>query len=125
MWTALGAAVSIDARTGDADDPLVGVVRFSAAGESPVDLVVGRPGWQAQVLQRARRTPIDDAQLPVAARADLVLLKLYAGGPQDAWDVEQLLAGADRERVSRDVEAGLPALPAEARALWARIRRPR
>jgi hypothetical protein len=50
-----------------------------------------------------------------------VLLTLYAGGPQDAWDVEQLLAAADRPAITGAVEAQLPRLPADAAVLWQRI----
>jgi hypothetical protein len=31
-----------------------------------------------------------------AVKHHVILLKLYAGGPQDAWDIEQLLGGPDR-----------------------------
>ena len=53
--------------------------------------------------------------------ANLILLKLYAGGPQDAWDIEQLLASGDRDGLVVAVSAALPALPEEARRQWARI----
>ena len=36
----------------------------------------------------------------VATAADFGLLKLYASGTQDAWDVEQLLAGPAARRPS-------------------------
>jgi hypothetical protein len=62
------------------------------------------------------------ARVPVASRADLVLLKLYAGGPQDAWDVAELMIGDEDSAVAREVEQHLPTLPPECRALWARIR---
>lgn len=55
-----------------------------------------------------------------AAPADLVLLKLYAGGPQDAWDIAQLLDAAPA--IEPLVEASLGGLPAECAALWRRIR---
>jgi hypothetical protein len=45
-----------------------------------------------------------------------------AGGPQDAWDVTQLLAGDDRAALVAAVERALPALPAECAALWRRLR---
>ena len=57
--------------------------------------------------------------------ADLILLKLYANGPQDAWDVEQLLASGDRAGLVAAVEAALPALPEDSRRLWARVVGPR
>jgi hypothetical protein len=52
---------------------------------------------------------------------DLVLLKLYAGGTQDAWDVRALLEGPGRQHLVADVEADLAALPARMRELWASL----
>jgi hypothetical protein len=53
-----------------------------------------------------------------------VLLKLYAGGPQDAWDVQQLLAVEDRAALVSEVESRLGDLPAHAATLWRRIQEP-
>jgi NADH:ubiquinone oxidoreductase subunit F (NADH-binding) len=39
------------------------------------------------------------------SRATRDLLKLYAGGPQDAWDVEQLLSGGERSMLVTAVAA--------------------
>jgi hypothetical protein len=61
--------------------------------------------------------------VPVASLPDLILLKLYAGGSQDAWDVDQSLATIDvTGDAARDVEQRPAALPADARRLWRRIR---
>ena len=108
-------------RPGGVDDPLAGVVRFTAPGEHPLDLVVGRSRWQEGVLARARDALLEGVRVPVAAPADLILLKLYAGGPQDAWDIAQLLGGPERAALVADVEASLDALPAGSRRFWARI----
>jgi hypothetical protein len=95
-WTTLREqGVTATIRRGDADDPLAGVVRLAAAGEAPVDLVIGRAGWQARVLARA--------------------------GPQDAWDIAQLLDAVDRPALVAAVEASLPDLPDDARRLWVRV----
>ena len=53
--------------------------------------------------------------------ADLVLLKLYASGPQDAWDIQQLLSSPGREALTAEVETRLMELPAQATAFWRRI----
>jgi hypothetical protein len=50
-----------------------------------------------------------------------VLLKLYAGGPQDAWDVAQLLAAERREELVATVEERLVTLPSAAQTLWRRL----
>lgn len=121
-WTPLSdAGVSVSVVRGDADDPLAGVVRFEQDGERPVDLVVGRYRWQRRVLERAAPAVIGAASLPTALERDLVLLKLYAGGSQDAWDIEQLLACPDREALIAAVAADIDDLPARSRKLWKRI----
>jgi hypothetical protein len=114
--------VEVRVERGDPDDPLAGVVRLSSPGEHPIDVIVGKSPWQADVAQRSRPAAIEGVDVPVAAPADLILLKLYAGGPQDAWDIEQLIAGPGRTTVARDVDAVIEALPAECRRLWERIR---
>lgn len=117
-----GGLASADVRRGDAADPLAGVVRFEAGNEAPVDLVVGRSEWQKRILGRARRLSLGEVTLPVAGAADLILLKLFAGGSQDAWDIVQILAAGGRADLAAEVESRLGDLPAEAAALWSRIR---
>jgi hypothetical protein len=121
LWTGLPSRIAVDIRRGDAADPLAGVVRFRAAGEPDVDVMVGRGVWQTGCVTRAAVRI--DGDLPVATRADVILLKLYAGGPQDAWDITQLLdADVGREAVAA-VDARVASLPGEAQALWGRLRR--
>src|SRR5688572_13718617 len=58
LWTVLADdGVEIDVRRGDADDPLAGVVRATAADERPVDVIVGRFAWQQRAVERARVLP--------------------------------------------------------------------
>jgi predicted nucleotidyltransferase len=112
--------IDVDIRRGDADDPLAGAIRFRAAGERDVDLVIGRGTWQRDVITRAEPVRIGGIDVPVVTAADLVLLKLYAGGTQDKWDIEQLLAVASQGQLRTQVENHLPALPSTARELWDR-----
>ena len=123
FWTDLHVAgIRAEVRRSDSDDPLAGVVRLAIPGKDPVDVVVGKSAWQGQIFQRAQAMQIEDIQVPVASRLDLILLKLFAGGPQDLWDVEQLLAGGHRERLSAEVDAAVAVLPA-LREAWGRVRR--
>ena len=123
-WVSLDTAgVTVSIRRGDTDDPLGGVVRFTMSGEGPVDLVVGKSQWQAAIPGRARRARVAGVELPVARASDIVLLKLYGGGPQDAWDIEQLMDAGDRVALVAEVEAVVGSLPTESRELWARITR--
>ena len=112
---------SVDVRRGDDDDPLAGVVAFAAEGERPVDLVVGKRAWQGALLTRAEPSRFSGVLLPVVRTADLVLLKLFAGGPQDAWDIAELLAVSDRPALKAEVESRLAELPAPAGTLWRKI----
>ncbi len=59
--------------------------------------------------------------MPAAQARDLIALKLFAGGAQDAWDIAQLLAGPDREAIVADVSADVVAVPSHCHALWAHI----
>jgi predicted nucleotidyltransferase len=122
MWAALTGTARCDIRRGDADDPLLGVVRITADGQRDVDVIVGRYMWQRELLRRAQSISIGGRSVPVARPADLILLKLYAGGSQDRWDIEQLLALDTGEDLAMEVERSLAALPARCRELWARLR---
>ncbi len=121
LWAPVEAAgAAVDMRRGDADDPLAGVIRISRGENPPVAVIAGRSTWQTAIMARAVRTAVAGASVPIAAPADVVLLKLYAGGPQDAWDIAQLLDAAPS--IEPLVEAALSALPADCAALWRRIR---
>ena len=49
---------------------------------------------------------------------DLVLLKLYAGGTQDLWDVRELLQLPGRDCLMAEVEADLDEHSDAMRGLW-------
>ena len=120
LWAGLcRSGVSVDIRTADVEDPLGGVVRLELDAERPVDLIVARHRWQARVVERA--TPVAGSP-PVVRPADLVLLKLYAGGTQDVWDIRELLRLPGREALIAAVEAELTALPASLRVRWQTVR---
>lgn len=110
---------SVEIRHGDDDDPLKGVVRIEAPAERPVDVIVGRHPWQARVIERAMRP---DTGPPVAIPRDVILLKLYAGGSQDLWDVRELLRGEGAEQLIADVEADLATLQQAMRDRWMSVR---
>ncbi len=73
------------------------------------------------VLDSSCRRATPEGDLLVVRAADLILLKLFAGGAQDAWDIQQLLEGEDRAELIEEVEKLLPELPAQAAKLWRRI----
>ena len=111
----------MDVRRGASDDPLAGVVRFGD-GVQPVDVIVGRHSWQRDAIVRAQKVRLGSFEVPVVAAADLILLKLYAGGPQDETDIRLLLATPAGMAVRETVDTAVSSLPHDARALWARLR---
>jgi hypothetical protein len=119
LWDGLRAAgIAVDILRGDVDDPLGGVVRVTAAGERPIDVILGKGRWQARAIERAERSAHGP---PIVAARDLVLLKLYAGGTQDLWDVRALLELPEREALISQVGEDLADLPAAMRERWAEI----
>jgi hypothetical protein len=115
-----GAQVEI--RRGDGDDPLRGLVRLVSRDERPVDAFVGRGSWLEGVLKRAEPFALLDTRVPVVRAADLVLLKLHAGGTQDLWDVKQLLDGDGNGDLAFEVESRLAEVPRNAAIAWKRVR---
>jgi predicted nucleotidyltransferase len=122
FWTTLAELEAPEIRRGDAEDPLLGIVRFTTADE-PVDVIVGRGAWIASILQRCLRIEAGGHSLPLVDRADLVLLKLFAAGPQDLLDI-RLLLEADEGSLRRTVEERLPSAPAPVGAAWRELSLP-
>jgi hypothetical protein len=116
FWAEGPGPTSPEIRRGDPDDPLLGLVRFDFA-DTPVDVIVGRGAWIGQILARRLSITVTGRPLPVVDRADLVLLKLFARGPQDLLDVRLLLAAASAT-LRRQVEERLPQVPASVREAW-------
>jgi len=100
VWIALQqTGASVDARRGDAEDPLAGVVHILLADSTDVDVVVARWKWEADVIERAAPMHVADVQIKVPRTSDLILLKLAAGGYADLHDAAALLALADESTI--------------------------
>jgi hypothetical protein len=117
-----GITGEIDVRKGDFDDPLAGVVRCRRRGQAQVDVVVSKDKYARDIVERAERHVVADVSMPVVQLADLILLKLDAGGTQDKWDIDRILANADVAALSAQIEERLSQLPSDARDLWMRIK---
>lgn len=79
---------------GDADDPLRGVIHLTAGAphESvPLQLVLFPPAITDLIFHRIEAVPLMDRMVPVVGWSVLIILKLYACGPQDRLDAEQIL----------------------------------
>jgi hypothetical protein len=115
FWSGLEPMV----RKGDFEDPLAGVIRF--AGEEPVDVVVAKYKWQRDLVERAEVVPLRGLMVRVPSSADLILLKLFAGGFRDLNDVRQLLDAGSRDQLVRDVSGALGELPPDMNERWKRV----
>lgn len=118
FWKRRGVPVPT-IRRGDADDPLAGGIALRTDAEQ-VDVVVGRGAWMAAMLDRRVWVGSGRTKMPIVDRADLVLLKLYAAGPQDLLDV-RLLLQADPNRLRRSVESRLRTAPPSVAGTWRRL----
>lgn len=121
-WTVLESeGIEIDLKYGDIQDPLRGVVRFEAQNQRPVDLIVGHGGWQAGIFDHVGRAVFEGVELPVVGQVNLILLKIYAGGPQDLWDIRQLLDCDQSSELQLLVSAAVDKLPADLRRTWSKV----
>lgn len=95
-------------QAGDADDPLRGVFQMTVTIEDvaiPVQLIVLPSVWNRMIFSGITMLSVFGGAVPVVSWQSLILLKLYAGGPQDFLDARQILAvcqpsQADMQEVS-------------------------
>lgn len=119
LHEAFWAGFDSEVRRGDADDPLAGVVRIRRERAEQVDVIVAKYRFQGEVIARATLMPIEGGIVSLVSAADLILLKLFAGGPRDRMDIHDLLEAHPALR--SDVERHLHELPEDARALWQQL----
>jgi len=111
FWSELAGDIKI--RAGDSDDPLRGVVRITLSDGAMGDIVVGKYQWQQAVIERADLLDVGGITVPVPRASDLILLKLFAGGPQDLVDIRAILETPDRHAIIAEVRAHLAVLPSD------------
>jgi hypothetical protein len=118
-WTELeGTGAVVECRRGDPDDPLGGVVRIQTADVPDVDIVLGKWKWEADVIDRAEPMALGDVSVRVPRLADLILLKLAAGGSLDLHDAAVLLTLGDRDALAREIEEHLPDVRPDVTHAW-------
>lgn len=91
-----GAGFDVDLSLPDAADPLGGVVTICAPGSAPVQVVNfdnSPAGGLPRLVKDAAAGALDVPGLPlrVVGLIDLILFKLYAGGPKSENDILELL----------------------------------
>jgi hypothetical protein len=78
------------------------------------DVLFASRGWQTRAVRNATSVDLGSFVVKVAQPADLFLLKLYAGGPQDLVDAAELLKlQGPAERTRWKAAAGKLRLTAE------------
>lgn len=88
-----------------------------------VDLIVLGERWAEAMARQGPPVRFGQATVHAVDAVALVLLKLYAGGPRDAWDIHALLESLeDPKDLSVEIDRQSAALPSRAKALWRRIR---
>lgn len=91
----LATAVSGVYRRGDISDALMGTISFiQKAGRTPVpiQLIELPPSWEREVVAGIITRSIGGVKVPLINWRELVLIKLYAGGPLDLEDARSILA---------------------------------
>ena len=90
---------------GDADDPLRGIINTtSQAGSTPVSLqLIFFPyAITEMIFRQVESLSVLEHVVPVVSWQALILLKLYAGGPQDILDAQEILQA--RHPQTKDLE---------------------
>jgi hypothetical protein len=119
-WSTLErAGAYLELRRGAPDDPLAGVVHILLADGTDVDIVVGRWKWESDLIARAETlTVAEGLRIRVPRTADLILLKLAAGGFMDLRDAAALIEVAGRDVVVPEVESRIDEVRPDVRAIW-------
>lgn len=107
--SALADHLNAEFASGDIHDPLQGVFRLqlSVQGQNiPVQLIILPPRWTAIVMDSVVTLSVLGCRIPVISWEGLILLKLYAGGPQDLLDAQRIISvrqptGDEIEKLSR------------------------
>lgn len=92
------------------DDPLRGIIRTSVTVDHlsvPIQLILLPPAWNALIFQEVESLSVFGCTVRVVSWQALILLKLYAGGPQDLLDAEQILAVRGPTPAERQAVAAL------------------
>jgi hypothetical protein len=91
---ALAAFLGSRFEPGEPDDPLKGVLHSSiqvGSDSVPLQLILFPSSLTEITFRRVETLSVMDQTVPVVFWQVLVLLKLYAGGPQDKLDAHQIL----------------------------------
>jgi hypothetical protein len=107
---ALARHLHAEFEPGEPDDPLRGTFRTSVPVDDfsiPIQLVLLPPEWNVIIFHGIEPLSVFGCEVPVVSWQALILLKLYAGGPQDLLDAHQILAIRQPTAAERQAVAAL------------------
>lgn len=79
---------------GESGDPLRGVFQLNLSIEDqeiPIQLILLPSWWTSIIMDGIENLSVLGCSVPVISWEGLILLKLYAGGPQDLLDAQHIL----------------------------------
>jgi hypothetical protein len=97
-------------QSGEGEDPLRGVFQTTLTVEGlsvPVQLIVLPAAWNAIVFHGIEPLSVFGSVVPVVSWQSLILLKSYAGGPQDLLDAQQILVVRQPTQAERQALSAL------------------
>lgn len=92
---ALSHHLGAEFQSGNADDPLRGVFQTTKMIDGvsiPIQLILLPAVWNAMIFRGIETLSVFGCAVSVVSWPSLILLKLYASGPQDFLDIQQILA---------------------------------
>jgi len=78
-------------KKGDIDDPVPALIDSVIDGVS-VQFILAVREWEKDFIQSAVHIDLENATVNILGLEELIVLKIWAGGPQDLYDAKRLLA---------------------------------
>ena len=107
---ALSRALNARFQAGEDDDPLRGVFQTTVTIEGvsiPIQLIILPAAWNAIIFHGIEQLSVFRCEVPVVSWQSLILLKLYAGGPQDLLDAQQILVVREPSQAEKQIVSAL------------------
>lgn len=92
-------------KSGDVDDPLLGLILIEDDYGNRVDLILGIKGMEPQAYKRVRKIEFQGEKINMIGVEDLVSMKVFAGGQKDLADAQGVLAVSGEEINQKSLKA--------------------
>jgi hypothetical protein len=88
------AGFASELRSGDPEDPILGMLILSDGHNNHVELLGGLRGMDPAIFSRTVEIQFRGVNLRFVGREDLIAMKCFAGGPQDLIDAQSAYRSA-------------------------------